>query len=184
MLFPLNKVVNLKDPLKMFTANFQIVFQTGSPLASLVDSENIELRCQSFGLPKIVGDKTEVEWGGFKRTYAGKQTRNGEWKIQVTEVWDAKLTEIFRVWNNQYHNFKEGTISLLDQYTATVNVALVNPDLYDPKPQGIQRYDMRLYDVFPTEVAFPTIKPSSSDPINIDVTLHFNHFLLGSEITD
>ena len=184
MLFPLNKVQNLKDPLKMFTANFQIVFQTGSELASIVDSENLELRCQSFGLPAIKGDKTEVEWGGFKRVYAGKQTREGDWKIQVTEVWDAKITEIFRVWNNAYHNYKGGTISLLDNYTATVNVALVNPDLYAPKPAGITRYDMRLYDVFPTEVAFPTIKPSASDPINIDITLHFNYFLLGSEITE
>lgn len=184
MLYPLNKVVNLKDPLKMFTANFQIVFQTGSPLATLVDSENIELRCQSFGLPKITGDKTEVDWSGFHRKYAGKQTRHGEWKIQVTEVWDATLTEVFRVWNNQYHNFKNGTISLLNEYTATVNVALVNPDLYDPKPAGITRYDMRMYDVFPTEVSFPTVSTSKSDPINIDVTLSYNHFLLGSEITD
>ena len=183
MLYPLNKVVNLKDPLKMFTANFQIVFQAGSQLASMLDSENIELRCQTFSLPKITGDKTEVDWSGFHRKYAGKQTRAGEWKIQVTEVWDATLTELFKVWNNQYHNFKNGTISLLNEYTATVNVALVNPDLYDPKPAGITRYDMRLYDVFPTEVSFPTISTSKSDPINIDVTLSYNHFLLGDEIT-
>lgn len=184
MLYPLNKVTNLKDPLKMFTANFQVVFQAGSPLAQAIDSEDLELRCQTFGLPSITGDKTEVDWSGFHLKYAGKQTRHGEWKIQVTEVWDARITELFRMWNNQYHNYKSGTISLLDAYTATVNVALVNPDLYDPKPAGITRYDMRMYHVFPTQVSFPTIQASKSDPINIDITLSYNYFLMGSEITD
>ena len=183
MLYPLNKVVNLKDPLKMFTANFQIVFPAGSPLGSIINSEDLELRCKTFGLPKITGDKTEVEWSGFKMTYAGKQTRAGDWRVVITEVWDAKITEIFKQWCNQYHNYKNGTISLLDAYSATANVALVNPDLYDPKPAGITRYDMRMYQVFPTEVSFPEIQASSSNPVEITCTFHFNYFLMGDEVT-
>lgn len=181
MLHPLSKVQNLKDPLKMFVATFQIVFQPNSPLVSLIKTDNLELRCQTFGLPKITGDKTVVQWGGFERRYAGKQTRAGDWTCTFTEVWDSSITEAFKVWNNMYHSYLNGTISLLDAYTATVNVTLVNPDVYDPKPEGLTRYDMRLFDVFPTEVSYPTINASSSDPIEITVTLSYNYFLMGDE---
>lgn len=182
MLHPLSKVQNLKDPLKQFVATFVISFQPNSPLISLIKTEDLELRCQTFGLPKITGDKTVVQWGGFERRYAGKQTRAGDWTVTFTEVWDSSITEAFKVWSNMYHNYKNGTISLLDAYTATVNVALVNPDVYDPKPEGLTRYDMRLFDVFPTEVSFPTINASSSDPVEIACTLSFNYFLMGDEI--
>ena len=182
MLNPLNKVQNLKDPLKMFTANFDIAFKAGSPLVSKINTENLALRCQTFGLPKITGDKTVVNWGGFERRYAGKQTRAGDWTVQITEVWDNSITEALKTWFNCYHNYKDGTISLLDSYTATVNVTLCNPDVYDPKPDGITRYDMRLYDVFPSDANFPTINASSSEAVNIDITFSFNYFLCGDEI--
>lgn len=182
MLNPLSKVQNLKDPIKMFTANFDIAFKAGSPLIAKINTENLALRCQTFGLPKITGDKTVVQWGGFERRYAGKQTRAGDWTVQITEVWDASIVEAFRTWCNCYHNFKDGTISLLDAYTATANVTLVNPDVYDPKPDGITRYDIRLYDMFPSNVNLPNINASSSDPVNIDITFSYNYFLAGEEI--
>lgn len=181
MLNPLTRVQNLKDPLKMFVSTWQIVFSPGSPLISLIKSDNLELRCQTYGFPTLTGDKTEVEWGGFKRVYAGKQTRQGEWSVTFTEVWDSSITEAFKVWMNTYHAYKNGTISLLDAYTATVNINLVNPDVYDPKPDGLKRYDIRLYDVFPTEVSFPDIKASASDPIEITAKMNYNYFLLGDE---
>ena len=81
-----------------------------------------------------------------------------------------------------YHNYKNGTISLLDAYTATVNVALLNPDVYEPKPEGMVRYDLRLYDVFPTNVSFPSIEASSSNPITLTVSFNYNYFLMGNEI--
>lgn len=181
MLNPLSKVQNLKDPLKMFVSTWQITFKSGSPLAALVKTQDLELRCQTFTFPKLTGDLTEVEWGGFTRKYAGKQRREGEWQVTFTEVWDSTISDAFRLWMNQYHNYKNGTISLLDAYTADVNVALVNPDVYDPQPEGIKRYDIRLFDVFPSNVEFPTINASSSDPIEITATMHYNYFLMGEE---
>ena len=181
MLNPLAKVQNLKDPLKMFVSTWQIVFKPGSPLTSLVRTDNLELRCQTFGFPKLTGDKTVVQWGGFERRYAGKQTRAGDWSVTFTEVWDSSITDAFLVWMNQDHNYKNGTISLLEAYTADVNISLVNPDVYDPKPEGLTRYDMRLYDVFPSEVSYPTIQASSSEPIEITVNFSYNYFLLGEE---
>lgn len=182
MLHSLSKVQNLKDPLKMFDVNWVISFPSGSPLTSLVKTEDLELRCQTFGFPTLTGDKTEVDWGGFHRVYAGKQTRQGEWTVTFTEVWDSSITEAMKVWLNMYHNYKNGTISLLDAYTATVNVALLNPEVYEPKPEGMTRYDLRLYDVFPTNVTFPNIQASSSNPIEITATFNYNYFLMGSEI--
>lgn len=181
MLHALNKVQNLKDPLKQFIATFQIVFKSGSPLTTLINSENLELRCQTFGLPTITGDKTVVHWGGFERRYYGKQTRAGDWTVTFTEVWDSTISDALRLWNNRAHDLKNGTISLLDAYTADVNVNLVNPDVYDPKPEGIQKYDIRLFDVFPSQMSFPVINASSSDPIEITCTFSYNYFLMGEE---
>lgn len=182
MLKPLNSVRNLKDPIKMFCCNFNIAFPAESPLNAYIDSEQLELRVQTFGLPTITGDKTTVQWGGFERRYGGKQTRAGDWTVSCTEVWDAKITDTFRAWCNAYHNYKNGTIALLDAYTATVNVTLVDPDVYEPQPEGITRYDMRLFDVFPTSVSYPAIQASSSEPVELNITLSYNYFLLGSEI--
>jgi hypothetical protein len=182
MLHSLSKVQNLKDPLKMFDVNWVISFPSGSPLTNLIKTEDLELRCQAFGFPTLTGDKTEVDWGGFHRVYAGKQTRQGEWTVTFTEVWDSTITEAMKVWLNMYHNYKNGTISLLDAYTATVNVALLNPEVYEPKPEGMVRYDLRLYDVFPTNISFPNIEASSSNPIEITGTFNYNYFLMGDEI--
>ena len=181
MLTSLDKVRNLKDPLKQFTLNWQLAFRAGSPLANVINSEDLMLRCQTFDMPTIKGDETKVTWAGFDRQYAGKQTRSGDWTVKFVEVWDAKITDMFRIWSNQYHNYKNGTISLLTEYTADVNVELVNPDLYDPVPSGITKYDVRLYDVYPTQVKLPNINASSSDAVEIDCTFHYNFFLLGEE---
>lgn len=182
MLHNLASVQNLKDPLKMFVSTWVISFKPGSPLTQLIKTKDLELRCQSYGFPKFTGDKTVVQWGGFERRYAGKQTRAGDWAVEFTEVWDSEITEALKVWCNTYHNFKNGTISLLDEYTATVNIALLNPDVYEPKPEGMTRYDIRLYDVFPNEISFPTISASSSDPVTISASFSYNYFLAGDEI--
>lgn len=182
MLKPLNEVRNLKDPLKQFVSTWQFAFPAGSSLSGVIDTHDLELRCQSYGLPTLKGDTTEVTWGGFKRVYAGKQDRQGSWSVKFIEVWDASIVEGFKVWLNKYHQYKNGTISLLDQYTATANISLVDPDVYDPQPEGIKRYDIRLSDVFPSEVSLPEINASSSEAVSIDVTFNFNYFLLGDEI--
>lgn len=182
MLKKLNEVRNLKDPIKMFCCNMSIAFPAGSPLNQYIDGNELILRTTTYSLPKITGDLTTVNWSGFQRNYGGKQTRAGQFSMTVTEVWDARITEVFRVWCNAYHNYKNGTIALLDAYTGTVNVALVDPDVYEPKPDGITKYDMRLYDVFPNEVSFPQIDASSSNAVEINCSLNYNYFLMGSEI--
>lgn len=183
MLKPLDKVRNLKDPLKMFVSTWTFSFNSTALSEVKKKAEDLELRCESYSFPVITGDKTEVNWGGFKRVYAGKQTREGEWKVKFTEVWNSDITEAFRLWFNAYHNYKEGTISLLEDYSAKVQVQLLNPDVYDPKPEGIKAYNMELYDVYPTNISYPNIDASSSNPISIDATFHYNYFLLGTEIS-
>lgn len=182
MLNPLNAVRNLKDPLKQFVCNMSIAFPAGSQLNQYIDTNDLVLRVTSYGMPGFKADETVVTLGGFERHYGGKQTRQGSWSCTVVEVWDARILEIFKRWFNAYHKYKDGTIALLDQYTGTVNVSLVNPDLYNPKPDGIQRYDLRLFDVFPVSCELPNIDASSSEPININLNLNYNYFLAGDEI--
>ena len=182
MLKPLNDVRNLKDPLKQFVCNMSIAFPAGSQLAQFIDTEDLILRATSYSMPGFKADETVVTWSGFERHYGGKQTRQGSWSCTIVEVWDARILEIFKRWFNAYHNYKNGTISLLDQYTGIVNIALVNPDLYEPKPDGIRSYDLRLYDVFPVSCDLPTIDASSSEKIDINLSLNYNYFLAGDEI--
>lgn len=196
MLNPLNNIKNLTDPLKMFQSTWSISFNgnLGTTISSNITTggdtnsvgQNLELRCQTYTFPKITGDKTVVNWGGFERTYAGKQSRAGDWSVQFTEVWDSSITDIFKAWFNAYHNYLKGTINLLEDYTATVKVNLLNPDTYDSnsKAHNQEAYDVCLFDVFPTDISYPTINASSSDPVTIDATFHYNYFLLGAENTE
>ena len=104
MLNPLAKVQNLKDPLKMFVSTWQIVFKPGSPLTSLVRTDNLELRCQTFGFPKLTGDKTVVQWGGFERRYAGKQIKTvlfRFWKLIQPMLTFHLLTRMFMIRNRK-----------------------------------------------------------------------------------
>lgn len=194
MLNPLNKVQNLKDPLKQFVSNWQFSFAAGSKVNELFPSAKIEdlvLRCQSYGFPELVGDDTTVTWGGFKRVYAGKQTRQGSWSVNFIEVWDVEVADGFKKWVDIYHDYKNGKITLLKDYAGTVNIALLEPDVYDSTgpytsnagasdPEN--RFDVRLYDVFPTSVKIDNIDASSSDPIKITAEFNFNYFLMGDEI--
>lgn len=192
MLKPLNDIKNLTDPLKMFQCVWSIVFngtlnskltpRSGADTKTI--GENLELRCQTYSFPQITGDTTVVNWGGFERTYAGKQTRAGEWSVQFTEVWDSSITDTFKNWFNAYHNYLRGTINLLEDYSATVTVKLLNPATYDADSRAASQpaYDMQLFDVYPTSINFPNIDASSSNPITIDAKFHYNYFLLGDEI--
>ena len=197
MLKPLNDVKNLTDPLKMFQSTWSIAF-TGGNLSALIKNnirssvdidevaKNLELRCQSYSFPKITGDETKVNWGGFERTYAGKQTRAGDWTVQFTEVWDSSITDVFKAWFNAYHNYVKGKINLLSDYSATVNVTLLDPSTYDETSIAAksEKYDLQLFDVFPKSIDFSKITASSSDPVTIDATFHYNYFLAGDEIAD
>ena len=182
MLKPLSDVRNLKDPLKQFVCNFSLAFPATSQLNQYIDVKDLVLRATSYSLPSFKSQSTDVTWAGFERKYGGRQQRQGEWSCEIIEVWDARVVEVFKRWFNAYHNYKDGTIALLDQYCGTVDLELVNPDVYEPKPEGMVRYDLRLYDVFPTNVSFPDIQASSSDPITLTVSFNYNYFLMGNEI--
>ena len=187
MLKPLNKVVDLKDPLKQFVSTWSFSFPAGSYLNTIFPTsevEDLELRCQSYGLPTMTGDQTEVTWGGYKRIYAGKQTRQGSWTVNFVEVWDASIIDGFKDWLNLYHQYKDGKITLLNDYSTYANIKLLDPDVYntDIVTEPISEYSLRLYDVFPMEVNASQIEASSSEPITLEVTFNYNYFLLGNEI--
>lgn len=180
-LHSLKDVNSLHDPLKQFLCKFVIAVPPHSPFSSDF-ADQLELRAQSFNFPEIKGDATEVTWSGHKRQYAGKQTRDGEWTVKFTEVWSGDVIDGFKKWVNNYHNFKAGTISLFNEYATTIDVALLNPNLYDPKPTGAVAKNVRLYRAYPTSVKAGDINPSDSAPVEIDVTIHYDYFLVGDEI--
>ena len=82
---------------------------------------------------------------------------------------------------NKYHQYKDGTITLLKDYSTYADVKLLDPDVYD-SPEVTKEYKMRLYDVFPMSVDAGQIEASSSDPITLEVEFSYNYFLLGDEI--
>lgn len=182
-LHKLSDINNLDDPLKQFLCKFIIQVPPRSPFSSEF-AQQMELRAQSFSFPKITGDTTKVEWGGHAREYAGKQTRSGDWNVTFTEVWSGNVLEGFKKWVNNYHNYKEGTISLFKEYATTINVQLLDPNLYDAQSEarGASAKDITLYRAYPTSVSTSgSINPNSSEPINIEVTLHYDYFLISDE---
>lgn len=179
MLKSLNDVRNLKDPLKQFVSTWTFGTVAGTSLPA-----DLELRCQSYGFPTLTGDTTEVEWAGFKRVYAGKQTRQGSWTVTFIEVWDVKIFDGFKEWVNCYHAYKDGKIGLHDNYWTDVNIKLLDPSVYiaNQPTKVTDKYDLKLYDVYPTEISIGEIDASSSNPITITATFNYNFFLAGDEI--
>ena len=103
-------------------------------------------------------------------------------EIKEKSAFKAQCAEALRKesYANEF-NSAVGSVAAKEN-TATVNISLVNPDVYDPQPEGITRYDIRLFDVFPSEVSMPEISASESADVEIKVTFNFNYFLLGDEI--
>ena len=175
----LQSINNLNDPIKQFLIDFNIVLPQG---VFNFDAQQLELRAQSFSFPTVQMDATEVWWGGHHRQFAGKQTRQGDWSVTFTEVWSGDVIDGFRRWMQLAHNFTAGTISLHEQYMTSAQVNLLNPDLYDPKPQGAAAKAVTLKMLYPTQVQVDgTINPSSSDPVNMSCTLHYSYFLMSGE---
>ena len=175
----LKSINNLNDPIKQFLIDFNIVLPAG---VFNFSAEQLELRAQSFSFPTVQMDATEVWWGGHHRQFAGKQTRQGDWNVTFTEVWSGDVIDGFRKWMQLAHNFTAGTIALHEEYMTSAKVNLVNPDLYDPKPQGAAEKALTLKMLYPTQVQVDgTINPSSSDPVNMSCTLHYSYFLMSGE---
>ena len=178
-LHTVKQINNLNDPIKQFLIDFNIVLPTG---VFNFDAEQLELRAQSFSFPSIQVDNTEVWWGGHHRQFAGKQTRQGDWNVTFTEVWSGDVIDGFRKWMQLAHNYTGGTISLHDNYMTSAEVNLLNPDLYDPKPQGAAKKSLTLKMLYPTQVQVDgNIDPSSSNPVNMSCTLHYSYFLMSGE---
>lgn len=183
MITNIKEINNLDDPIKQFLLDFNISLPDGKSEDSDLGfkTKQLLLRAQSFTIPKITIDATEVWWSGHHRQFAGKQQRQGDWTVTFTEVWNGNYLDGFRKWMNWAHNYKNGTIALHNNYMGSATVNILNPDLYDPKPQTAVAKQMFLKMMYPTEVSVPEIKPSESAPVDITVTFHYNYFLMGDE---
>lgn len=184
MLTKISEINNLNDPIKQFLLDFNISLPDGKTETELgFKTRQLLLRAQSFTVPQITVDDTTVWWSGHERKYAGKQLRGGDWTVEFTEVWSGDYIDGFKKWFNWAHNFVNGTISLHDNYMGSAVVNILNPDLYDPKPSTATAKQIILKWIYPTDVSVSGgINPSSSDPVNISVTWHYNYFLMGDEV--
>ena len=179
MISKLGKITNLTDPIKQYLLDFNLVLPSDT---FDVTSEELLLRAQSFTFPKVTMDKTEVNWGGINRQFAGKQTRQGDWELTFTEVFNGDVIDGFIKWMNKAHNYVAGTIANSSEYFSTAYVRLLNAEAYAPLPDGAISKGIFLKDIFPLDVSVDgNINPSSSDPVNIKVIMHYNHFLTDEE---
>lgn len=169
---------NLNDPIKQFLIDFNITLPANT---FNFKADQLELRAQSFSFPTVQMDSTEVMWGGHHRQFAGKQTRQGDWNVTFTEVWSGDVIDGFRKWMQLAHNYTNGTIATHEHYMTTAIVNLLNPDLYDPNP-GASAKALTLKMLYPTQVQVDgNIDPSSSNPVNLNCTLHYSYFLMSGE---
>lgn len=174
---------NLNDPLKMFLCKFTLSFPTTAlpEGASSTFADELEMRAQTFNLPKIVGDVTDVTWGGHNRQYAGKQQRQGDWTVKFTEVYNGDIITAFTKWANLYHKYLDGTISLFNEYSKSIEVDIHNPNFYVPGAKQ-NSLKLRLLRAWPKEVSASEIDPNSSNPVEVTVTFHYDYFLVEDEI--
>lgn len=184
MITKISEINNLNDPIKQFLLEFQIALPDGKSEDSDLGfkTRQLLLRAQSFTIPEIKMDDTTVEWAGHERRFAGKQIRNGDWTVEFTEVWSGDYIEGFRRWMNWAHDYVNGTISLHENYMGSATVNILNPDKILPTAPGAAAKQMFLKRIWPTNVGINgSINPSSSDPVNITVTWHYDYFTFSGE---
>lgn len=94
--------------------------------------EDIQIRCQSTGVPEASPETNKVELQGHVINYVSKTTKNGEIAMTFVEGTDAAVTEYFTRWNNARWSGDgsdtQGVQKLTAELKADIKIEMMGPD--------------------------------------------------------
>jgi len=185
MLHPLSEICGLKDPAKQSEVEF-VISDLPAPLLAKVSqkvvglmsgntaiatTKELRLRCTSFGYPGTKIESTEIFLGNHRRRVGTLQNKSGTWKVKVTEDYQGSVLNFIQAWCDLIHSNILGTKLPSSMYTTTAMIVI---------GEGIRnnktKRTIHLKGVWPTSYTVNTINPTSSAPIDVDISFNYDYF--------
>lgn len=186
----LNEIRGLQDPLKQSQVEFIISDTPGLLLAGLTQkivgtlsgnkktasSETLRLRCTSYSYPGTKIGQTELILGGFRRKLGTIQNKSGIWKCKVTEDCEGSVLNIIQAWCDLIHSNILGTRLPSTTYVGTAQV-IIGGGLKDPlSGKTLDKRTIWLKGFYPISYTVNQIDPSSSAPVDVDISFNYDYF--------
>ena len=190
MLRTLNEIRGLKDPIKQSQVEFVIsdipalllakITQKVAGLLSgntaLASSKELRLRCTSFSYPTPKIGQTSLFIGGHRRKLGTIQDKSGVWKCKVTEDFEGSVLNIIQAWCDLIHANIAGTRLPSTLYTASCQILFGGDSKGGNVNAKLKTRTVWLRGFYPISYTVNTINPSSSDPIDIDISFNYDFY--------
>lgn len=179
-------IVNLKDLVKQYLFQVRFLYEKGSALAYILDTDDFMLRAKTMTLPQKDFNTLETHYMGSKLVYPGKATVAGEFTIQFDEFQDLVISTGLHRWSNLL--FSQGFANDIDvsgritggassnyakDYTATVEILL-----YDSTLKNLLPIKWVLYRVFPKTISSSDLSQEGDSKVTRSATFSYSNFEL------
>lgn len=191
MLRTLNEVRSLKDPIKQSQCEFIIQDTPGLLLAKLsqkiagkisgntavATAKELRLRCTSFSYPGAKLGQTDLIIAGHRRKLGTIQNKSGIWKCRVVEDFEGSVLNIIAAWQDLIHSNFTGTRVPSIGYVSTCKILLGGDNAGGHvRNASLARRQIILHGFYPVEYHVNDIDPSSSNPIEVDISFNYDCF--------
>lgn len=179
-----SSIVNLPDLVKQYLFQVRFLYEKGSALSSILDSDDFMLRAKTMTLPQKDFNTLETHYMGSKLVYPGKATVAGEFTVQFDEFQDLKISTALHRWSNLL--FSQGFMNDIDvtgritggassnyakDYTASVEVLL-----YDSTLKNLLPVKWVLYRVFPKTISSSDLTQEGDGKVTRSATFSYSNF--------
>lgn len=181
-----SSIVNLPDLAKQYLFQVRFLYEKGSVLSSILDSDDFMLRAKTMTIPQKDFNTIETHYMGSKLVYPGKATVAGEFSVQFDEFQDLKISTALHRWSNLL--FSQGFKNDIDvtgritggassnyakDYTASVEILL-----YDSTLKNLLPVKWVLYRVFPKTISSSELSQEGDAKVTRSATFSYSNFEL------
>lgn len=176
-------LMDAKDLVKQYLFQVRFLYDAGSVLAGVLNTDDLMLRAKTMTLPQKEFNLLETHYMGSKLVYPGKATVAGEFTVQFDEFQDMSVSIALHSWSNLLFNqgFRQdinlGGVTgaaysnYANRYTATVEVLLYDSTLTELLP-----VKWVLYRVFPKTISTADLSQEGDAKVTRSATFSYSTF--------
>ena len=186
---PLAEIRGLEDPLKQSQVEFIIsdvlALKMSNAVQGLVgkisgnektvDGEVLRLRCRSFSYPGPKIHTTELCIKNHIRHIGTRQDKSGIWKTRITEDMEGGVLNTIQAWMDLIHSNITGIRLPSSLYVGSAQI-IIGGDVHKPNGKKLEKRTIWLKGVYPIAYEVGTINPSSSEPVEVDVSWNYDYW--------
>ena len=136
------------------------------PGAELLSGESLHIALETFNLPSITVEEVELNYQNVKRYVSGKATYETT-TLAVKDMVDVGIASAFEAWMKLVYDPETDAGGLAKNYKKLCEATLFAPD-------GSAERIWQFIGCWPQQVNFGSLDMSSSDKVNIEVTLRYD----------